>query len=150
MPDSFDETHPFYIAIQKLSNIRAGEPALRYGRQYIREISANRMDFAVSTEPGGVLAYSRILNNQEILIVLNTSTYKRWEGDVIVDFALNFSLPPWKLLYSNIDPKKKALTVKSIPQAIVQKLNGERFSGPLRACQVSLEAMEIQILKKAG
>ena len=148
MPKSFDETHPFYIAIQKLSNIRAEEPVLRYGRQYIREISANGRDFAVPTEPGGVLAYSRILNDQEILIVLNTNISKGWEGDVIVDFALNFSSPSWRLIYSNIDPKKKALAAKKIPQAVVQKLNGERFSGPLRACPVSLEAMEIQILKR--
>jgi hypothetical protein len=114
----------------------------------MREISVNSREFAIPTEPGSVLAYSRILNDQEILIALNTNTGKGWEGDVIVDFALNFSLPSWRMLYSNIDPNKKPLAIKKIPEAVVQKLNGESFLGPLRACPVSLEAMEIQILKK--
>jgi len=52
------------------------------------------------------------------------------------------------MLYSNVLEDKKDLTTDKIPQATVQKLTGERFFGAVRAIQVSLKAMEIQILKK--
>jgi hypothetical protein len=52
------------------------------------------------------------------------------------------------MLYSNVIEDKKAMTTKIIPQAVVQKLTGERFFGAVRAIRVSLAAMEIQILKK--
>ncbi|MDD1742276.1 MAG: hypothetical protein LUQ47_02975, partial [Methanotrichaceae archaeon] len=140
--------HPFYTAIQRLSQIRSDEPALRYGRQYMREVSSNGYEFSISEEPGEVLAYSRILDNQEVLAVINTSVNKGRTVDVIVDFALNFSSPPWKMLYSNVVENKKDLATEKIPQAVVQKLTGERLFGAVRAIRVSLEAMEIQILKK--
>jgi glycosidase len=146
--DGFNTEHPFYRAIQRLSQIRSNEPALRYGRQYLREVSLNSYEFSISEEVGGVLAYSRILDNQEVLTVINTSVNKGCTADVIVDFALNFSSPPWKMLYSNVVEDKKNLTTEKIPRAVVQKLTGERFFGPVRAIRVSLQAMEIQILKK--
>ena len=114
----------------------------------MREVSLNGYEFSISEEPGEVLAYSRILDNQEVLAVINTSVNKGRTVDVIVDFALNFSSPPWKMLYSNVVDGEKDLTSKKIPQAVVQKLNGERFFGQVRAIRLYMGAMEIQILKK--
>ncbi|MDD1757938.1 MAG: hypothetical protein LUQ22_04315 [Methanotrichaceae archaeon] len=148
-PDCFNTEHSFYRAIQRLSQMRANEPALRYGRQYLREVSLNSHDFGISRELGGVLAYSRILDDQEVLTVINTSVNKEWTVDVIVDFALNFSSPSWEMLYSNVmQEQKNDLTTERIPQATVQKLNGECLFGQVRAIRVILEPMEIQILKK--
>jgi glycosidase len=75
-PDCFNTKHPFYKAVQRLSQVRSDEPALRYGRQYMRELSLNGYEFGISEELGGVLAYSRILDNHEILTVINTSSIK--------------------------------------------------------------------------
>lgn len=147
-----DPNHPFYLAIQKISQIRAQEPALRYGRQYFREVSQNGYDFGIPTEKGGVLAYARILNDQEVLTVINTNAdinkNNTWTGDVIVDFALNSTSLPWKMLYSNIKIDNGELATRKIPTAFVQTISGERMFGPVRAISVTLKPMEIQILKK--
>ncbi len=56
----FNEQHPLYRAIGDIARVRAGEPALRYGRQVFRETSA-----------GGVLAFSRVMEGREVLVVMN-------------------------------------------------------------------------------
>lgn len=147
-PDGFDDKHPFYLAIKDLSKIRAAEPALCYGRQYFREVSQNGYDFGLSSERGGVLAYSRILNDQEVLAVINTNITNKWTGEVLVDFALNASSPSWRVLFSNMTKEMKELTTHKISQAMVQKISGERLFGPVRVLPVVLDPMEIQILKR--
>src|SRR6266508_1455240 len=72
--NAFDRAHPFYTAIERLAGIRRSQPALRYGRQYFRPISGDGVHFGISTSGPGVLAFSRILNDQEVLVVANTNT----------------------------------------------------------------------------
>jgi glycosidase len=67
----FNEGHPLFIAISALAKIRASEPALRYGRQFFQQISDDGHVFREPTTPGGVLAYSRVLDTTGILIVMN-------------------------------------------------------------------------------
>lgn len=143
----FKDDHAFYRVIQELSRIRAEEPALRYGRQYFREISQNKRDFNISADKGGVMAYSRILNDQEILIAINTHINNKWAGDVIVDIALNSASPSWQMFYSNVELEADRKS-KIIPQAAVHKINDEWLFGPVRALPLTLDAMEIQILMK--
>ncbi len=83
----FDPGHEIYQGIARIAEIRAREPALRYGRQYFREISADGVDFACPGA-GGTLAWSRILDTQELLIALNRDAGQR--GDFItVDSRLS-------------------------------------------------------------
>jgi hypothetical protein len=70
----FPATGPFYVAIQQLSALRNSEPALRYGRYYFRQLSGDQVHFGFSPDNGGVLAWSRILADQERTVVANTST----------------------------------------------------------------------------
>jgi glycosidase len=147
-PEGFNEEHPFYKSIQELSHIREEEPALRYGRQYFREVSGNGYDFGISTERGGVLAYSRILNDREVLTAVNTSTERMWTGMAIVDYSLSSDSTSWRLLYSNLGQEGKKLTSKKIPQAAVHKIGGETLFGPLRVLPLALEPMEVQIIMK--
>jgi glycosidase len=147
-PEGFNEEHPFYKAIQNISHIREEEPALRYGRQYFREISGNGYDFGISTETGGVLAYSRILNDREVLTAVNTSTERRWIGMAIVDYSLSSDSTPWRILYSNLSQEKRELKTETIPEAIVQKIDGEKLFGPVRVLPLALEPMEAQIIVK--
>jgi glycosidase len=67
----FDRHHPVYKKIAHLTAIRRNEPALRYGRQYFRETSANGVDFSHPTDRHCTLAYSRIMDETEILVALN-------------------------------------------------------------------------------
>jgi Alpha amylase, catalytic domain len=64
----FDETNPFYVAISAIATVRREAAALRYGRQYFRPISGDGQHFGVSPFPGGIISFSRILNDQEIIV----------------------------------------------------------------------------------
>ena len=64
----------FFKTIAQIAKVRAKQPALRYGRQLLRPLSGDQVHFDISRVRGGVLAFSRILDNQEVLVVANTNT----------------------------------------------------------------------------
>ncbi|EFL49638.1 alpha amylase catalytic region [Solidesulfovibrio fructosivorans JJ]] len=143
---AFDAGHPFYQAVRKLSELRNDQPALRYGRQYFRPVSGDGVDFGISPYPGGVLAFSRILNDREVLVVGNTSTTTLWSGEVLVDYALNAPVDgAWKALYSNRDDPAAMsceLTEKA-PGACA--IDGRVSGGAVRAVRVALAPMELAV-----
>jgi glycosidase len=151
-PNAFDRSHPFFQATRRLAAVRADQPALRYGRQYFRPISGDGVHFGLSTFRNGVLAFSRILNEQEVLVVANTDAGQPWRGDVIVDYALNPAKTPYKLLYSN----KADRSASSRPRVVersgagieIHEADGSVTRGPVRVLPVVLEASEVQILRK--
>jgi glycosidase len=67
----FNESHPVFQGIKKVASARLNEPALRYGRQYFREISGDGMGFGHPTSGQCTLAFSRILDSDEVLVALN-------------------------------------------------------------------------------
>lgn len=84
----FNPENQTYQQIAAITAIRRQEPILRYGRQYFREISDDGTKFGFPTGGQCTLAYSRILDDSEILITLNLSTTSR--NDMItVDGNLN-------------------------------------------------------------
>src|SRR5262249_15026082 len=103
-PNAFDRAHPFYQAVQRLAGLRAAQPALRYGRPDFRPISGDGAHFGTSPFASGVLAFSRILNDREVVVVANTSVAQDWSGEVLVDFALNPVGPGPGVLFSNKPP----------------------------------------------
>lgn len=88
----FDSNHLTYLRIAAIARIRNQEncigKTLRRGRQYLREISLLGRPFSIP-ENGELVAWSRILFNQEVLIVLNTNTTERRAAAVGVDFLLH-------------------------------------------------------------
>jgi glycosidase len=72
----FNEQGPIYRGIKSIATVRAQEPALRYGRQYFRQISGDGSNFGY---PGrsGTLSYSRILDTDEVLVVINLAANPR-------------------------------------------------------------------------
>jgi glycosidase len=83
----FNQNHPTYQSIAGIAHIRSNEPALRYGRFYFREVSEDGATFRYSEQGFGFLTYSRILDDEEILVVLNLrgTEYTNFVG---VDTAL--------------------------------------------------------------
>ena len=140
----FPATGPFYPAIQKLSALRNAEPALRYGRYYFRQVSGNQVHFGFSPYNEGVLAWSRILADQERTIIANTSTSTPQNLSVIVDSTLAGTTPP-QLLYSNKPTPAAPGPVTRLPDAIVTQDDGTTTTGAVTV-PVSLQPMEIQIL----
>jgi glycosidase len=151
-PDAFDRKHPFYRAICELSVLRASQPALRYGRQYFRPVSGDGIHFGPSTFANGVLAFSRILNDQEVVVVANTDSAAGWRGEVIVDYALNPGGTPFELLYSNrSDARNHApsqVVGKAEGSAEIHETDGAVTRGPARALPVALGPSEVQMLRR--
>ncbi len=84
----FDAESPAYLRISAMANTRALFPALRVGRQYLRPISFLNLPFAVYNE-GEIIAWSRILDDEECLVVLNPHGTAKRGADILVDAALN-------------------------------------------------------------
>jgi glycosidase len=147
--NAFDENHPLYKKVQELSALRQREPALRYGRQYFREVSVGDSGgFGQSYGKGGVLAFSRILNNREVLVVANTDTQKPFNGLVLIDSDLNPANTTRRLSFSNLKIEGEQLVqVEKLPQ--VQFYNDEHQltgSAPATAVRLSLQPMEVQVI----
>ena len=103
-PDVFNQSpqHIYYQAIAQLTALRAGNPALRYGRQYFRQLTGNNVDFGYSSYLGGVLAYSRVLNDRELVVVGNTSQACSATVSVVVDRQINPPGQALTVLFSNL------------------------------------------------
>jgi hypothetical protein len=84
----FDEHHPAYVRICALLALRQQYPALRVGRQYQRPISFLGLPFSFYG-PGEIVAWSRILDDEEALCILNSHGTNMRGADIIVDASLN-------------------------------------------------------------
>lgn len=150
----FDRNHPFYQNIKEITSLRDSQPALRYGRQYFRPISGNGIDFGISTFQQGILAFSRILNDTEIVVALNTHTSESRQIEIIVDFALNPVTPTptsYQVLYSNKNSSDTTtVQEKGGGTVTIHETNGGITNGPIKTLPVSLQPMEIKILGKTG
>ncbi|HVN55218.1 MAG TPA: alpha-amylase family glycosyl hydrolase [Anaerolineaceae bacterium] len=147
----FDRFHKFYRVIGQLSQLREENPALRFGRQYIRPISGNGIDFGVSQYPFGVIAFARILSDVEITVVANTNLEQPWTGEVIVDYELNQLGSLFKCLYSNREYSfglmLPPVLEKAADDVFVVSSRGNPVRGAVRTVSVSLEPAEIRVLK---
>jgi hypothetical protein len=142
----FDENSPFYRDIQAIANVRNEQPALRYGRFYFRPASGDGQTFGISPFPHGVLAFSRILNDVEVIVVANTSTDQSQSLDVIVEIQLSVVGSVNKVLYSNKDNPSPPGPVVETGRVTVHEVDGSIGNGPLHTIHVILKPMEVQIL----
>jgi hypothetical protein len=139
---------PFYQAIKSIADTRNQQPALRYGRFYFRPVSGDGVKFGVSPYPGGVLAFSRILNDQEVVVVANTSTTQPQNSlYVIIENDLSAPNAAMKILYSNNATPASPGNVEVKSNVTVQEVDGTVGSGPLHVICVNLQPMEVQILR---
>jgi len=148
-PNAFNPAHPVAAACQQLTAARQAEPALRYGRQYFRPISGDGIHFAISRDPGGVLAFSRILNDREVVIVANANTGQDWTGEVIVDRDLNPVGAGYQLLFSNKPapaPAPTPVADKPAGSVEIHEVDGAVTTGPARTLPLTVRPMEAQIL----
>jgi glycosidase len=142
----FPQTTSFFVELTKIAAVRAAAPALRYGRYYFRPISGDSTHFGISPYPGGILAWSRILNDQEILIAINTSTTSIQSVDVILEITLSAPGDKLRILYSNSPSAVAPAPVSSLSQVTVAEVDGSTGGGPVNTIRVTLQPMEVQIL----
>ncbi len=142
----FNEQSPFYIEIQKIAKVRGSHPALRYGRFYFRPISGDGLTFGISTFPQGVLAFSRILNDEEAIIVANTNSGQSAAVDVIVEGQLSREGDAYRIFYSNKQAPTNPSSVRQTGPVTVHETDGSTGHGPLHVVRVTLQPLEVQIL----
>jgi glycosidase len=149
-PNPFDVTHPLCQAFQKILKVRNEQPALRYGRQYFRPLSGDGSNFGLSPFPAGIIAFSRVLNDQELVVVANTNTQSGFAGEVIVDRQLNPAGSLYHVLYTNKGAGGGAIPVLDKPQGSVtiNEVNGTVTNGPARTVRVQLGPSEVQFLRR--
>jgi hypothetical protein len=148
-PDAFDLGHLLAVACRSLTAVRGSEPALQYGRQYFRPVSGDGVHFGVSGYPAGVLAFSRILSDREVLVIANTSTDQNWTGEAIVDQNLVPAGAVVEVLFGNVAgaaPTAPAVVDKARGTVEIQEIGGGTTTGPARALRVTLRPMEALIL----
>lgn len=102
----FNEDHEIYHFIAEVAKLRRDHIPLRRGRQYLREISA-------SGEPGtfglprmisgrilSLVPWSRIFNNHEVLLAINTDADIERSAWVTIDATLHAEPGAFTCLYS--------------------------------------------------
>ncbi len=145
-PGGFDRAHPVYREIRRMARVRRNEPALRYGRQYFRDVSGNDIDFGPARQPGGILAFSRILNDREVVVAANTNTAADFSGWVVVAGRLNDDAGRFRTLYSNFGTAGLTRPTSG-PARFHDGANPPR-DGWARRLAVHLKPMEVQILAR--
>lgn len=81
-----------YRAISTIARFRNENNVLKFGRMFIRESSIDGLHFHLPECEKCILAFSRILYNQEIVFVFNSSTHETREEYILIDAQLNFNL----------------------------------------------------------
>ncbi|HLP14686.1 MAG TPA: alpha-amylase family glycosyl hydrolase [Bacteroidota bacterium] len=145
MPTAFDADAELYQNIQNLSQCRMQYPALRFGRLYFREVSGNGVDFGHSSGQGGIVAFSRILSDAEVVTVANTDTKQAFKGFVLLDPDLNRQTRRLEVRFSNYG-KTGGDDVAWIPNGNIYVNGNYAWSGEIAAIYVELDPMEVQIL----
>ncbi|MCB0002161.1 MAG: alpha-amylase, partial [Anaerolineae bacterium] len=100
----------------------------------------------------GVLAFSRILDDAEIVVVANTDPQAGWQGQVLVDLALNPPMTTYRVLFSNrrsaADVQVGPVQHKAADMVEIHHADGGVSAGPARALPVTLWPSEVVILRR--
>lgn len=127
----FDENAPGYRALSALLEVRRGRLALRRGRQYLRQISGNGVDFGLPAMVDGrlrsVVPWSRLFNDQEVLCAINTDPDQSRTAWVTLDAELHQPGEQLRCVYSTdatqrgttltIEPRNGKAVLLTVPPA---------------------------------
>jgi hypothetical protein len=94
------------------------------------------VNFGVTTFQQGVLAFSRILNDAEVVVISNTNTdpAQTVSFDVIVDQTLNDAGVDFQVLYSNKSALTPPASVRATGPVVVQEVDGSMAMGRCTYC----------------
>jgi glycosidase len=150
-PSPFDQSNSFYTAIRAIAQVRATQPALRYGRQYFRPISGNGATFGVSNFFPGVVAFSRILNDEELVVLVNVANSAVDNLFVIVDSRLHPAGTKFTVAFGNQSGASEPDAVTKLGVGgtlVIHEVDGSISSGPVHALRTTLKPREAKILVK--
>ncbi|WP_276370767.1 alpha-amylase family glycosyl hydrolase [Chryseolinea sp. H1M3-3] len=84
-----NKDNTIYKEIANLASLRQKSEVLKFGRMYMRDFSQDGKTFHLPVYEDCLLAFSRILYDEEMLIVYNDSTIEEDEEYICVDRHLN-------------------------------------------------------------
>jgi glycosidase len=127
----FSEEHEVYRELATIHALRRERLALRRGRQFLRPISGNGHDFGVPEAIGGqlrsVVPWSRIFDDREVLLAINTDPRQPRTAWVTIDNALHRVGERLTCLYSTdatqigkdvaIEPRNGKAVLLALPPA---------------------------------
>lgn len=87
--NALNKTNSIYREIARLAAIRKNSAVLKFGRMYMRDFSSDGKVFQLPVYHDCLLAFSRILYDEEMLIVYNDSLTHEDEEYIGVDTHLN-------------------------------------------------------------
>ncbi len=100
----FDENTWVYQELAKILEIRCENIALRRGRQYLRPISGDGINFGIphliGYEIRSVVPWSRIFDRIEVVLAINTNYYAASSAWVTIDQSLHRAGDTLKCIYS--------------------------------------------------
>jgi glycosidase len=89
----FDETAFVFRELSRILHLRRQDLAIRRGRQYLREISGDGVHFGFPQRLGGairsVVPWSRLFNDREVLLAVNTDFDDSRTAWVTIDASLH-------------------------------------------------------------
>ncbi len=88
-----------YKSIAAIANLRKTSPILKFGRMYMKKISADGISFYLPDCPKCTVAFSRVLFNEEILVVYNSSVCDAKVEYIEIDYRINKISKHMKALY---------------------------------------------------
>jgi len=102
----FNIDGPVYKEVSKILAIRKEKIVLRRGRQYLREISGDGInfgypDFIEGDEIRSVISWSRILDEEEMILAINTDFRNALSVWVTIDNDLHIMPGSFNCIYSN-------------------------------------------------
>jgi glycosidase len=101
----FNEGHPAYKELSKMLALREKEPALRRGRQFLRPISGDGVNFGLPAMVGSqlrsVVPWSRIFVEDELICAINTDPDNTRSAWVTIDDSLHTAGEKLTCLYSS-------------------------------------------------
>jgi glycosidase len=113
----FNEENPVYQELAKILAIRRTRIVLRRGRQYLREISGDGFNFGLPAMIGekiiSIVPWSRIFNNQEMLLAINTDSDNPRAAWIIVDSGLHKPGDRLRCIYSS-DPAQVGQEIQTV------------------------------------
>ncbi len=100
----FNEDNDVYKELNRILEIRKNSIIIRRGRQYLRSISGDGINFGLPRMIGGVIRsvvpWSRIFNNKEVLLAINTDYNEPKSAWVTVDNGLHSARDTMTCIYS--------------------------------------------------
>ena len=122
-----------FKAISSIAHFRNESNVLRFGRMFMRESSKDGIHFHLPECNKCILSFSRILYDQEVVFVFNSSTSEAREENILVDCQLNRNRKWMKPVYGL--------------KANVEIFHSENPANPICYVKLYLKPKQLVILK---